>query len=824
MLRVLKSYFGSNPQALRFALFFSWSSAPYVVNALLYRARHNRLFSLLGGKTPSAENDTTGSSEIVAKWLKEDHKNHFLQDVLGEESLTWVRAQNEDCINRLGDPTDQAIYNKVLSILDSKEKIPYVTKIGDFLYNFWQDEQHKRGLWRRTTLKSYQTSEPEWEEVLDIDRLGLEEGENWVYKGHSLLAESPSDPAFKRTMLSLSRGGSDATVTREFDLLTKAFVSSADNGFQVCQILFLLLLSSYLSLFLQLPEAKSSVSWLDRDTLVIGTDLKDGQSLTSSGYPRVIRSWKRCTPLSTATTTVCYEGVESDVSVRGSVQKHGEYMFEWRSRSMTFYTSRVMLRQFKGPDGESLAHQGQWMDLMELFSDDVETDVFQDQLIVQLRSELTLGGKSYAAGSLLTLPLTSISLALNGGKDGSSSSKLTPTVLFEPTATVSLDSYCQTKDYLLLTLLDTVKTRINYWRYDKSASNWSLQSSESAAVIRGVSLTPFDRHHSNDFWFTSSSWIEPTTLRLLSAEAGASLLTAAAPAPVKGLSRQFDLDHRLEEKQFEAISADGTRIPYFLLAAKGLKPDGSTPCLLYGYGGFEISLTPSYSSSTGSTWLDPAVMGRNTAYVVANIRGGGEFGPSWHQAALKEKRHKAYEDFIAVAEDLIARGVTSPERLAVRGGSNGGLLMGNMFTLRPDLFKAVCCDVPLLDMRAYHKLLAGASWMAEYGDPDQPEEWSFLQHYSAYHNIDADKVKAGKVPALLMKTSTRDDRVHPYHARCFVKRLHDIKQEVSSSTAAAGSSGGKIGRGSVLYYENIEGGHGGAADNKQMAYTTVSAI
>lgn len=240
MLRVLKNYFSSNPQALRFAFFFSWSSAPYVVNALLSRARQTRLLSFLGGKTLSAENDTTGSSEIVANWLKEDHKNHFLQDVLGEESLTWVRAQNEDCIYRLGDPTGQPIYNKVLSILDSKEKIPYVTKIGDFLYNFWQDEQHKRGLWRRTTLASYQHSEPEWEEVLDIDRLGAEEGESWVYKGHSLLAESPSDPSFKRTMLSLSRGGSDATVIREFDLLSKSFVSAADHGFQVYFLLFLL--------------------------------------------------------------------------------------------------------------------------------------------------------------------------------------------------------------------------------------------------------------------------------------------------------------------------------------------------------------------------------------------------------------------------------------------------------------------------------------------------------------------------------------------------------------------------------------------------------
>lgn len=548
--------------------------------------------------------------------------------------------------------------------------------------------------------------------------------------------------------------------------------------------------------------------------MLVGTDFKDGQSLTSSGYPRVIRQWKRGTPLTTLTTIVCYEGIESDVSVRGAVQKHGSYMFEWRTRSMTFYTSRVMLRHFKAPDGESLAHDGQWMDLMSLFPDDVELDVFQDQLIVQLRSELTLAGKSFASGSMLALPLSSISYSLNNseGKDSS----LVLTVLFEPTATVSLDSYCTTKDYLLVTLLDTVKTRINYWRYDKSSKMWSLQSSESSAAIRGVSLTAFDRHHSNDFWFTSSSWIEPTTLRLLSAEAGANVLTASSPAPIKGLSRQFDLDHRLEERQFEAISADGTRIPYFLLAAKGLTLDGSTPCLLYGYGGFEISLTPSYSSSTGSTWLDPAVIGCNTAYVVANIRGGGEFGPSWHQAALKEKRHKAYEDFVAVAEDLIARGVTSPSRLAIRGGSNGGLLMGNMFTMRPDLFKAVCCDVPLLDMRAYHKLLAGASWMAEYGDPDQPQEWSFLQHYSAYHNIDADKVKAGNVPALLMKTSTRDDRVHPYHARCFVKRLHDIKQD-----SGVNKSNGKIARGSVLYYENIEGGHGGAADNKQLAYTTV---
>lgn len=267
-----------------------------------------------------------------------------------------------------------------------------------------------------------------------------------------------------------------------------------------------------------------------------------------------------------------------------------------------------------------------------------------------------------------------------------------------------------------------------------------------------------------------------------------------APEKLKSLPGFFETEG-LAVSQHEAKSKDGTRVPYFQVSAKAIKLNGENPTVLYGYGGFEVSMTPSYSAGIGEAWLE-----KGGVWVVANIRGGGEFGPKWHQAALKANRNKAYEDFIAVAEDLIARRLTSTPHLGIMGGSNGGLLMGNMLTLRPDLFGAIVCQVPLLDMRRYHTLLAGASWMGEYGDPDKAEEWAFLQKYSPYHNVRKDV----KYPRTLFTTSTRDDRVHPGHARKMVAKMKDQGHD-------------------VLYYENIEGGHGGAANNEQRAFMSALA-
>jgi prolyl oligopeptidase len=281
-----------------------------------------------------------------------------------------------------------------------------------------------------------------------------------------------------------------------------------------------------------------------------------------------------------------------------------------------------------------------------------------------------------------------------------------------------------------------------------------------------------------------AGFLDPNTLWLVEPE-------AEGAAPVKSLPSRFDASGNVVE-QFEATSSDGTLVPYFVIRPKALRVDRSAPTVLYGYGGFQVSLTPSYLGAAGRLWLE-----KGGVYVIANIRGGGEFGPAWHRAALKSDRRLAFDDFIAVAEDLIRRGITSPRRLGIMGGSNGGLLMGVMLTQRPDLFRAVVIQVPLLDMLRYHKLLAGASWIAEYGDPDLPGEAAFLASISPYHNL-----KPGiAYPEPFFVTSTKDDRVHPGHARKMAARLQAMGLP-------------------FLYYENVGGGHSAAANLEERARRT----
>lgn len=676
--------------------------------------------------------------------MEKDGEHTWLEEVEGESALTWVKDNNEKCLSELGDPTFKASYQRVLSILDSKEKIPQPRKIGAYYYNFWQDAENPRGLWRRTTPESYRQPEPEWEVVLDVDALGAAEGISWVYAGHTLLEEEGGAPP-SRTLMKLSRGGSDANVVREFDLVTKTFV---EGGFE-------------------LPEAKSRVSWVHRDLLLVGTDLGEG-SLTDSGYPRQVREWARGTPLKDA--PLVYEGEATDVAVSGHLGIHAGHAFEWRRRSTTFYTSKVQVRS-KG---------GTWADLDGRLPDDIVSSQFADQMLLSLRSEW-LG---FPTGTLL-------SIGINDFIEKDTPDPAAFQVLFMPSERISLQSYSKTKSYLILQQLDTVKTRLRFWRYTEEGL-WVDAGEEAEPSICGAYVGAVDSDTSDEFWFRTETFTEPSTLFLCDAALG----PGARGEELKSLPAQFDATG-LEVSQAEATSADGTKVPYFLVMRKGSPRDGKTPTLLFGYGGFEVSLTPGYPAVVGATWLE-----EGGAYAMANIRGGGEFGPAWHQAALKEKRQAAYDDFIAVAEHLCAEGVTSPSHLGIRGGSNGGLLMGNMFVQRPDLFGAVVCAVPLLDMRRFHKLLAGASWMAEYGNPDT-DDWNFMKRYSAYHNLDPD----AKYPPFLMTTSTRDDRVHPYHARAFVKRLADIGKAES-----------------VFYYENIEGGHGGAADSKQQAFMTILYI
>ncbi|MGN6553570.1 MAG: prolyl oligopeptidase family serine peptidase [Verrucomicrobiota bacterium] len=650
----------------------------------------------------------------------------WLEDVTGEKALDWVRQQNAVTVKELENAPDfKGTRQKLLSILNSKERIPGVIKRGKFYYNFWMDEKNPRGLWRRTTLDEYRKAEPRWEIVLDLDRLAADEKENWVWKGAAFL-----EPDFDRAIVSLSRGGADALVEREFDLERNAFVP---DGFK-------------------LPEAKSDVAWRSRDTLYVGTDFGPG-SMTHSGYPRQIKEWKRGTPLSEA--RLVFEANEDAVAASAQViHDHGR-IYEFFVRQTTFFTDETFVRR-----GE------QWVRIDK--PADAEVSTFGNYLLLRLRSDWTVSGAPHQAGSLLATDFDSY---LNGERKFAT--------LFQPDARTSLASISATTNFVILNVLSNVNSRPVLLR--PAGENWT-RTELDVPRFGTVSVSGVDPNESDDYFMLIAGYLTPSTLYL-----------GAAGQPgrekLKSLPAYFDATG-LEVQQFAAVSKDGTRVPYFQVSRKGMPLNGTNPTLLYGYGGFEISLKPDYNPAVGAAWLE-----RGGAYAVANIRGGGEFGPQWHNAARKENRQRAYDDFISVAEDLIARRVTSPKHLGIQGGSNGGLLMGVMLTERPDLFGAVVGQVPLLDMRRYHKLLAGASWMDEYGNPDKPEEWSYLRQYSPYQNVRPNQ----KYPRVLFTTSTRDDRVHPGHARKMVARMEEQGHD-------------------VLYYENIEGGHGGAANNEQRAY------
>jgi prolyl oligopeptidase len=672
-----------------------------------------------------------GQSAAPGSGSDADDPYLWLEDVGGEKALAWVREQNALSRRELeAAPEFEPIRQRLLSILDSKEQIPYVVKHGGWCYNFWRDDKNVRGIWRRATLEEYKKPEPAWETVLDLDKLAETEKENWVWEGCHIL-----HPTFDRCLVVLSRGGADASVVREFDLKTKAFVP---GGFYM-------------------PEAKSNVAWRDRDTLYVGTDFGPG-SLTLSGYPRIVKEWKRGTGLAQAATV--FEGKPEDVSVAAAVVHDHGRTYEFVHRAPTFFTSEQFIRR-----GD------QWVRIDK--PEDAQAGTFDDQLLLTLRSDWTVEGKTYPAGALLAAGLDA---CLKGERNF--------VVLFDPAGRKSLAGASPTLHWLILNELDNVRNRLYALKLENGA--WSRAPLEAPA-FGSVSAAGLDPDESDDYFLTVSGFLTPSSLCL-------GRLGRPELERLKSLPAFFKTDG-LEISQHEAVSRDGTRVPYFQVGRKGMTLDGRNPTLLYGYGGFQISMLPSYNASVGSAWLE-----RGGVYVLANIRGGGEFGPKWHEAARKEHRQRAYDDFIAVAEDLAARRVTSPARLGIQGRSNGGLLMGVMLTERPDLFKAVVCQAPLLDMRRFNKLLAGASWMDEYGDPDKAQDWAYIRKFSPYHNVLKDK----QYPRVLFTTSTRDDRVHPGHARKMAARMKEQGHD-------------------LLYYENIEGGHGGAANNQQTAFISALA-
>ncbi|MPV36409.1 prolyl oligopeptidase family serine peptidase [Georgenia subflava] len=683
----------------------------------------------------------------TAVTIEPEDRYAWLEDVEGDEQLAWVRERNAHAEEVLAGARFEEIRRGTLEVLDSTDKIPAVVQRGEFLYNFWTDADHERGLWRRTTWDSYRTAEPEWDVLIDVDALNAAEGANWVWHGAHVLR-----PSYDRALVQLSRGGSDADITREFDLTTRTWVP---DGFTR-------------------EESKGGIGWADStgDVVFVYTDVGEG-SMTTSGYPRTVRRWRRGTPIEEAPEL--YAGETTDMLIGAGHDFTPGFERDLVFRHRAFYDSDLYLL---GPDDT--------LTLLDLPAS-AEPDLFREWLTVELREEWEVGGRTYPGGSLLAVALESF---LTGGRDFE--------VLYTPSATTSLAGASWTRHHLVLNILDDVANRLEVLTppADGAAGVWRRRpldlsggtATGEVPALATIAVGAVDPDAEDALWLTTTGFLTPTTLSRLDLDDDGATVGLER---LKSLPAYFDTTGLHVEQHFVA-SADGTRVPYFQVSREPVADDAEVapmPTLLAGYGGFEISRVPAYSGGIGRAWLE-----RGGVYVVANIRGGGEYGPRWHQAALKANRHKAYEDFAAVARDLVARGVTDTEHLGAQGGSNGGLLMGNMLTQYPELFGAIVCQVPLLDMKRYSHLLAGASWMAEYGDPDDPEQWDFIRHFSAYHLFDA----AGDYPPVLFTTSTRDDRVHPGHARKMAAQMIDAGKDVT-------------------YYENIEGGHGGAATNAQAA-------
>ncbi len=648
----------------------------------------------------------------------------WLEDVEGDKALEWVKQRSKtDTAELEAVPQYAPIHEKLLKIYNSKDRIPMPEVEGPWVYNFWQDEDHVRGIWRRTTRDQYVTAAPKWETVIDVDQLAKEENENWVWHGANGLF-----PKYDRFMVTLSRGGGDASVVREFDATTKTWVK---DGFS-------------------LPEAKSEVSWKDENTLWVGTDFGEG-SLTASGYPRFAKMWKRGTPVESATTV--FECSADNVAATAYSIHTPEGRYDMVNDTPEFFRgTNYIMRDDK-------------LVKLEIPEDAELQGVFKKQMMLSLRTDWTVGGKTYPQDALIAIDLDTF---MGGGRDFS--------ILFKPEERVALGAVSNTKNYLLVTTLDNVKSRL--YKYTLSGKNW--KSEEIALPGLGSAGVSGASDEDDVFYVGYNDFLTPSSLYIV--RDGKKL------DKIKSVPAEFDATG-MKVEQREAVSKDGTKIPYFVFMPKGFKAGQPYPTLLYGYGGFEISMRPNYSGTIGSSWVE-----RGGVYVLANIRGGGEFGPKWHQGGMKEKHQNCFDDFIAVAEDLIKTKVTTAEHLGIAGGSNGGLLVGACFVQRPELFKAVVCQVPLLDMKRYSHLLAGNSWMAEYGNPDT-DDWNYMQKWSPYQNLDPNKT----YPKVFFYTSTRDDRVHPAHARKMVRKMTDMNKP-------------------VYYYENTEGGHSAGANLNQSAY------
>ncbi len=647
----------------------------------------------------------------------------WLEEVLDEKALDWARAQNklsDEALTTL--PAYTELRDRFNEVLNDRERIIYPGITGDYSYNLWKDEKNERGLWRRMPKKDYLAGKETWETVLDLDQLSAAEGKKWVFGGASWLG-----PENRYCLLYLSDGGKDESFIREFDAVEKKFVV---GGFSI-------------------PESKGSVTWVDRDQILVATGYGAG-TMTSSGYPAIAKLWKRGEDPATAVTLHQTDTTNMGVFVSGGEYNGKQYVF--LNENVGFYESITYILT---PDG---------LKQLDIPRDAETSGMFREQLLLYLQSDWSLSGNTYKKGTLVSCNLQSFIAGMPEVK-----------TLYEPGERESFAGVMTTLDFIVIATMENVQGKLRIMR--PAGEGWVTE----AVPVPGfgtVGLAGSD-DRSNEYFFTFSNPITPTTLFYGDGK------------EIKAIRKQkdyFDASN-VQIVQNEAISKDGTKIPYFIVHPADMAYDSSNPTLVYAYGGFNSATRPGYSSLTGIGWLE-----KGGIYVIANIRGGGEFGPEWHHSALREKRQNAYDDLFAVAEDLIRLKISTPERMGFYGWSNGGLLAGVAMTQRPDLWNAVVIGAPLLDMMRYNKLLAGASWMDEYGNPDVPEDWAFISKYSPYQNVKKDV----KYPTPLFITSTRDDRVHPGHARKMAAKMIDMGHP-------------------LYYHETIEGGHGASSTNSQEA-------
>jgi len=647
----------------------------------------------------------------------------WLEEVLDEKALDWARAQNklsDEALTTL--PVYTELRDRFNEVLNDRERIIYPGITGDYSYNLWKDEKNERGLWRRMPKKDYLAGKETWETVLDLDLLSAAEGKKWVFGGVSWLG-----PENRYCLLYLSDGGKDESYIREFDAVEKKFV---EGGFSI-------------------PESKGSVTWVDRDQILVATNYGTG-TMTSSGYPAIAKLWKRGEDPAEAVTVYRTDTTNMGVFVNGGEYNGKQYVF--LNENVGFYESITFILTSDG------------LKQLDIPKDAETSGMFREQLLLYLQSDWSLGGTTYKKGTLVSYDLQSF---LAG----------TPEVktLYEPGERESFAGVMTTLDFIVIATMENVQGKLRIMR--PADEGWVTEA-VPVPDFGTVGLAGSD-DRSNEYFFTFSNPVTPTTLFYGDGK------------EIKAIRKQKDYFDAsgVQIVQNEAISKDGTKIPYFIVHPADMAFDGSNPTLVYAYGGFNSATRPAYSSLTGIGWIE-----KGGIYVIANIRGGGEFGPAWHHSALREKRQNAYDDLFAVAEDLIRLKITAPERMGFYGWSNGGLLAGVAMTQRPDLWNAVVIGAPLLDMKRYNKLLAGASWMDEYGNPDVPEDWAFISKYSPYQNVKKDVT----YPTPLFITSTRDDRVHPGHARKMAAKMIEMGHP-------------------LYYHETIEGGHGASSTNAQEA-------